>query len=66
MTLLDVMWFSGQQCIGIVRCQTEYDGIQYYIGNAMGGDADIDAEHIMAWGACFPINAGDLLFGVVK
>jgi hypothetical protein len=34
------------------------------IGVAMGGDEGIDTEHIMAWGARFPNDAGDLLFGV--
>jgi len=63
MKLLDVMWFSGSSCVGLVRV-LQYDGIVYYIGPAMGGDSDIDAEHIMAWGARFPNEAGDLLFGV--
>jgi hypothetical protein len=66
MTLLDVMWFSGQSCVGLVRVQHEYDGIVYYIGTAMGSDETVDSEHIMAWGARFPNDAGDLLFGVVK
>jgi hypothetical protein len=64
MKLLGVRWFSGQQCVGLVRVEHDYDGIVYYIGVAMGGDEDIDTEHIMAWGARFPNDAGDLLFGV--
>jgi hypothetical protein len=62
--LLGVMWFSGQQCVGLVRCEVEYEGICYYIGVASGMDEKVDTEHIMAWGARFPNNAGDLLFHV--
>jgi hypothetical protein len=64
MKLLDVMWFSGQSCVGLVRVLHDYDGVVYYIGPAMGGDPDVDSEHIMAWGARFPNAAGDLLFGI--
>lgn len=64
MKLLDVMWFTGQQCVGIVRCDVEYEGIRYYVGVASGMDEGVDTEHIMAWGAHFPREAGDLLFGL--
>lgn len=64
MKLLGVRWFSGQQCVGLVRVAQDYEGIVYYIGVAMGGDETVDTEHIMAWGARFPNDAGDLLFGV--
>jgi hypothetical protein len=63
MKLLDVMWFSGQQCVGIVRCDVEGEGIRYYVGSASGQDEHVDTDHIMAWGAHFPREAGDLLFG---
>lgn len=64
MKLLDVRWFSGQSCVGIVRCEVLGEGIKYYIGPAMGGVEEVDSEHIMAWGARFPNDAGDLLFGI--
>ena len=64
MKVLDVRWFSGQSCVGIVRCDVEYEGIRYYIGPAMGGVEEVDIEHISAWGARFPDDAGDLLFGI--
>jgi hypothetical protein len=64
MKLLGVIWFSGQQCVGLVRCEVEYEGICYYIGAVSGMDEKVDTEHIMAWGARFPNNAGDLLFHV--
>jgi hypothetical protein len=31
----------------------------------MGGVEEIDIEHISAWGARFPNDAGDLLFGIL-
>lgn len=64
MKLLDVRWFSGAQCVGIVRVLQDYEGTVYYIGPALGGDEAIDTEYIMAYGARFPNDAGDLLFGV--
>lgn len=66
MKVLDVRWFSGQSCVGIVRCDVPYEGIKYYIGPAMGGVEEIDKEHIAAWGARFPSDIGDTLFGIEK
>jgi hypothetical protein len=65
---MKVMWFSGRSCVGIVRVLSEYDGIQYYIGcppmseyspNSEQGDM----EWIADWGARFPREVGDILFG---
>ena len=64
MKLLGVRWFSGSQCVGIVRVEQDYEGVVYYIGPAMGSDPDIDCDYIMGYGARFPQDAGDLLFGV--
>lgn len=64
MKILDVYWFNGG---GIVRVDTEYDGIVYYI---RGIDGDMfkgpttDARFIAEWGSTFPNAAGDALFGV--
>lgn len=64
MKILGVEWFSGHSCVGIVRVEHEYDGIVYYIGPAMGGDPEIDMEHIAAYGARFPDDAGNLIFNI--
>ena len=64
MEILDVRWFSGTSCVGIVRVNDPYDGIKYYISSATGMDEKIDMEHIAAWGATFPNHVGDILFGV--
>ena len=64
MKILDVIWFSGTSCVGLVQVEDQYDGIKYYIGAATGMDEKVDMEHIAAWGAAFPKSIGDLMFGV--
>ena len=61
MKILDARWFNS---IGIVRVEDKYEGIQYFIGYADGADEDADKQHIADWGSRFPIDAGDVLFGV--
>lgn len=63
MQVLDAIWFSGTSTVGLVQVLDEYDGIKYYIGIATGMDEEVDKEHISAWGASFPKNVGDILFG---
>ena len=62
MKILDVRWFSGTSCVGVVKVEDPYDGIKYYISSATGMDAEIDKEHIAAYGATFPKEVGDFLF----
>lgn len=62
--VVDVRWFSSTSCVGIVRAHDEHTGTKYYIGNASGTNEEFDANHIMSWGAKFPEEAGNLLFGV--
>ena len=65
MEILDVRWFSGTSCVGIVRVMMPYgEGIRYFISSATGMDETVDKEHIAAWGATFPNEVGDILFGV--
>lgn len=64
MKILDVCWFNGTSCVGVVRVEDPYDGIKYYVGSCTGMDEEVDKEHIAAWGARFPNNVGDILFGV--
>jgi hypothetical protein len=64
MKILNTYWFNGG---GIVRVETDYDGIQYYIGTwgPLGGmDSKKDADFIADYGNSFPKDAGDVLFGV--
>lgn len=62
MKILDVIWFTGSSCVGIVKVEDDFDGIKYYISSASGMHEKVDTEHIAAWGASFDKEAGDLLF----
>lgn len=62
MKVLDVVWFTGTSCVGVVKVEDEYEGVKYYINSVTGMNEDIDKEHIAAWGATFPKDVGDLLF----
>ena len=65
MKILDKMWFNG---VGIVRVQTDFDGIKYYIkgmdGMGIENTEEEDAQLVADWGSTFPSDAGDVLFGV--
>jgi hypothetical protein len=64
MKILDTYWFNGG---GIVRVETDYDGVKYYIrsfGHNGASDEYTDAHYIAMWGNSFPKDAGDVLFGV--
>lgn len=65
MKILDVYWFADG---GIVRVETEYEGIKYYIKGftQIGADENADAQHIADWGNTFPSDVGDILFGISK
>jgi len=60
MKVLEAYWFTsmGGEPIGIVKVQTEFDGIKFYIGNAPGMDEDSDAHYIADRGAKFPTDLG--------
>lgn len=62
MEVLDCRWFND---VGIVRVETEYDGIRYYIKAIVTPTTETnDARMIAEWGARFPDEVGDILFGV--
>lgn len=60
--VLDVMWFSGPSCIGVVKVRS-YDEIKFYIGVAPGTDEDYDKQYIADYGSRFPNTAGVVLLG---
>ena len=64
---MKVIWFSGRSCVGIVQVLTEFEGIQYYIGcppgEAKGYNEEEDIQWIADWGARFPLEVGNILFG---
>lgn len=65
MKILDVRWFCGTTNVGIVRVEDPYDGIKYYVSSVTGMDEKIDMEFIAAYGATFPNDVGDVLFGAI-
>ena len=65
MKILETYWFMGG---GIVRVQTDYESIKYYIrglGDDMN-DAEMDEQSIANWGSTFPNAVGDALFGMTE
>lgn len=70
MKILDTRWFCGRTSVGIVRVEDEYDGIKYYIasppGEAKGHNEEEDIKFIADWGSTFPVDAGNVLFGIDK
>lgn len=66
MKIIKTTWFSNSQgTIGIVMTETEENGIRYHIGKAIIGDEGEDAQYIADFGASFPKEAGDALFGIL-
>ena len=54
-----VSWFNG--CGGRIGVVVGQSGEHAYIGMALRHDEDADVEHIMAYGAQFPLTAAMLL-----
>lgn len=63
--VLGTRWFCGRSTVGIVRVETQYDGIKYYIGAVpVASTEEGDAKYIADWGSTFPSDVGDVLFEV--
>ncbi len=64
MNILDSTWFTaaGGACIGVVMVEDDIDGVQYFIGPAIGRDKNTDETWIAENGARFPDLAGMALF----
>lgn len=54
-----VSWFNG--CGGRIGVVVGIDGEHAYIGAALRHDEDDDVDHIMKYGAKFPLDAALLL-----
>jgi hypothetical protein len=65
MKILQSQWYTNKDgTIGIVRVETDYDGIQYFIGHVSGLDEQSDTKYVADWGSRFDYDAGQVLFGV--
>jgi hypothetical protein len=64
MNILDSTWFTpmGGAIIGVVMVEDDIDGVQYFIGPALGQDQTVDEQWIAERGARFPALAGMALF----
>lgn len=72
--IIDQIWFTGNQCIGIVQIVQEHEreeyrqtgqaNFKYYIGVGQGQDEKADASYIADHGVPFDKAAGDALFHV--
>jgi hypothetical protein len=52
----------GGAIIGVVMVEDDIDGVQYFIGPALGQDQTVDEQWIAERGARFPALAGMALF----
>jgi hypothetical protein len=63
MTPLKVKWYDGRKGkVGIALVQTDDGDTEYRISAVDGFLEHMDVQQIVAWGASFPIEAGDALF----
>lgn len=64
MNILDSIFFTaaGGAVTGVVMVEDDIDGIQYFIGPAIGRDQTVDEIWIAEHGAAFPALAGMALF----
>lgn len=70
------IWFTGNQCIGIVQIVQDHQkdeyrqsgnfaDFKYYIGVGWGQDEKTDASYIAEHGVPFDAKAGNVLFNVI-
>jgi hypothetical protein len=64
LTPIKCKWFNSRGTVGIVMAEDELGEIFYLIGAGDGLIEIIDINLITSFGAKFPKNIGDALFGV--
>lgn len=63
-TPIDWIWFkSGKGTVGIVKAMTYVGDVEYRIGAVDGFLEHMDVLQVIAWGARFPAEAGEVLMG---
>ena len=61
---LRCLWFTNSKgTIGIAKVKTYAGEIEYRISSVDGFLENMDVQQVVAWGARFPDNAGEALFG---
>jgi hypothetical protein len=67
MTPLRAKWFNTKTgIVGIVYAADDFGKEDYFIGVAQGMHEPIDIANIANIGTLFPLEVGDLLFGVTR
>jgi hypothetical protein len=62
-TALKVKWFEGPKGkIGIAKVQNDDGTYEFRISSVDGFLEHMDVQQIVAWGAPFPVEAGEALF----
>ena len=56
MTVIDVIWFTGKDTIGIVAAKNQEGETKFLIGKGAGYCAKADAQDIADWGAKFDLE----------
>lgn len=62
MKILDTMWFSGKDCVGIVLIENDFKEIKAYIGVGIGLNKNIDSNSIANMGTSFPLGWAITIF----
>ncbi len=63
LTPIKCKWFNSRGTVGIVMAEDELGEIFYLIGAGDGLNENIDVNLITSFGARFPNDLGDALFG---
>ncbi len=62
MEIIDYIWFTSTETVGVVLGKDPYDGYKAYIGVAKGVNELDDVKRIIEWGNKFPLEAAQKLF----
>lgn len=61
---MKVRWFTNAKgAVGVAKVKTHEGNIEYRISSVDGFLEHMDVQQIVAWGAHFPVAAGEALFG---
>lgn len=55
--IIGIAWFTSSTTVGVVLCETQYDGLKAYIkGLVTYSDEKTDAIHVAEYGSKFPVE----------
>jgi hypothetical protein len=56
MKVVNKLWFTNTDCVGIVLCENEYDEKRAYIKKVDGYNEEQDTQTIMDWGSTITLS----------